>query len=102
MNATGIVAADWVRQARAEGWAVGQFNMSNLETLQAIVDAANRAASPVFVGTSMGTLKHAGLGYVADMARAAKAASAVPLMFHLDHGPTWKRSRRASSSDGNR
>lgn len=89
MNQTGIAAAAWVLRARREGWAVGQFNMSNLETLQAIADAANETKAPVFVGTSMGTLRHAGLEYVAAMARAAKVASPVPLLFHLDHGPDF-------------
>jgi ketose-bisphosphate aldolase len=80
-------AAAWIRTGYEEGWAVGQFNMSNLETLQAIVNAANRARSPVFVGTSMGTIRYAGLDYIAGMLEAARRSSEVPIMLHLDHGP---------------
>jgi ketose-bisphosphate aldolase len=80
-------AAAWVARARDKGWAVGQFNMSNLETLQAIAEAAAETRSPAFIGVSMGTLRHAGLEYIASMAGIAKASSPVPLLLHLDHGP---------------
>lgn len=84
MNQT---AAEWVRQAKAEGWALGQFNMINLETLQAIVAAAHDRRSPVMIGVTMGTIRHAGLPDIAAMVRAAKARATVPLLLHLDHGP---------------
>lgn len=80
-------AAALISRARAEGWAVGQFNMSNLETLQAIAAAAAAKLAPVMIGITMGTIRHAGLDYIAAMARVAKAASPVPLLLHLDHGP---------------
>lgn len=80
-------AAAWVDRARSQGWAIGQFNMSNLETLQAIAAAVAAARAPAFIGVSMGTLRHAGLEYVAAMAAAAKAQAPVPLLLHLDHGP---------------
>jgi ketose-bisphosphate aldolase len=80
-------AADWVRGAKGEGWALGQFNMSNTETLQAIVAAAHDRNAPVFIGVSMGTIRHVGLPYIAAMVQVAKASSDVPLLLHLDHGP---------------
>ena len=80
-------AAEWVSQARAEGWALGQFNISNLESLQAIVAAAEDRRSPVLIGITMGTIRHAGLPYIAAMVRTAKEQSTVPLLLHLDHGP---------------
>jgi ketose-bisphosphate aldolase len=82
-----IEAAALVQRARAEGWAVGQFNMSNLETLQAIAAAATEARAPVMIGVTMGTIRHAGLDSIAATARVAKAQSPVPLLLHLDHGP---------------
>ena len=75
-----------LRQAKSEKWAVGEFNMSNLEVLQAIVAAANEARSPVIVGAAMGSLKHAGLTYLRGLVQAAKEEALVPLFFHLDHG----------------
>jgi ketose-bisphosphate aldolase len=77
---------EWIRRAHGEQWALGQFNISNLEVLQGIVQAANQERSPVLVGVSMGSLGYIGLPYLAGMVQAAKAAAQVPLFFHLDHG----------------
>ncbi len=81
INLSGII-----QQARREKWALGEFNMSNLEVLQAIVDAANEARSPAIVGVAMGSLRHAGLNYLRGLVQAAKEEAQVPLFFHLDHG----------------
>jgi len=86
---------EWIYKAREERWALGQFNMSNLETLQGIVDAGNRARSPLLVGVSMGTLRHVGLDYLPGLVQGAKAASQVPLFFHLDHGDSFEAVQNA-------
>lgn len=78
--------AELLQRAKKEQWALGEFNMSNLEVLQAIVGAANEARSPVIVGVAMGSLKHAGLRYLRGLVQAAKEEARVPLFFHLDHG----------------
>ncbi|MBW7886195.1 MAG: class II fructose-bisphosphate aldolase [Caldilineaceae bacterium] len=75
-----------IQRARQEGWALGQFNMSNLETLQAIVAAAGQAQSPVIVGVSMGSLRHIGLSYLAGLIQGARSEATTPLFVHLDHG----------------
>jgi len=75
-----------IQAARLDGWALGQFNMSNLETLQAIITAANAARSPLIVGVSMGTLRHVGLPYLAGLIQGARGVAQTPLYFHLDHG----------------
>ena len=85
MNEQAAVA-ELIHRARREGWAVGQFNMSSLDTVHGIVDAANETHIPCLVGVSMGTLRYAGLEYVAGLMRAARVHAAVPLYFHLDHG----------------
>lgn len=81
-----MTIVDMIRRAQREGWALGQFNMSNLETLQAIILAANQAKSPVMVGVSMGTLRHVGLAYLAGLLKGAHAEAQTPIYFHLDHG----------------
>jgi fructose-bisphosphate aldolase class II len=73
-------------QARQAGYAVGHFNFNNLEQLQAVVDAAEAEQSPVFLGTSEGAVKYAGLEFLAALARVAAARARVPLVLHLDHG----------------
>jgi fructose-bisphosphate aldolase, class II len=75
-----------IQQARQEHWALGEFNMSNLEVLQAIVAAANETRSAVIVGVAMGSLKHSGLNYLRGLVQAAQSEAEVPLFFHLDHG----------------
>lgn len=76
----------WTQKAAAEGWAIGEFNISSLETVQAIVMAAEEAKSPAIIGTSMGTIRHLGFEYVRAITLEAKKQSAVPLFIHLDHG----------------
>jgi len=72
--------------ANALGCAVGAFNFSNLEFLQAIVAAADETGTPVFLATSEGAVRYAGLDYIVALARAAAAQTRVPLCLHLDHG----------------
>lgn len=75
-----------IRRARREGWAVGQFNMSSIDTLHGIVDAANMAGIPGMVGLSLTTLRYVGPEYIAGLVAAARRQACVPLYFHLDHG----------------
>jgi fructose-bisphosphate aldolase, class II len=69
------------------GYAVGQFNINNLEFTQAIIEAANEERSPVILGVSEGAMKYMGLEYTVAMARVAAEMSTVPVILHLDHGP---------------
>ena len=72
--------------AGAKGRAVGAFNFSNLEFLQAIVAAADARRTPVFLATSESAVEYAGIEYIVAMARAAAEMTSVPLCLHLDHG----------------
>lgn len=72
--------------AGARGHAVGAFNFSNLEFLQAIVAAADAKRTPVFLATSEGATSYAGIECIVAMAQAAAEATKVPLCLHLDHG----------------
>lgn len=74
-----------IRTAYDRGYAVGQFNVYNMESIQAVAAAAEAENSPALIGTSMGSLRHAGIGYLAVMAKHAIANAAVPLMLHADH-----------------
>lgn len=72
-------------KADAEGYAVGAFNVNNLEILQAVMSAAVEMRSPVIVQTSEGAIEYAGMDYLRAMVRVAAKAN-VPVVFHLDHG----------------
>jgi fructose-bisphosphate aldolase class II len=77
---------DILRKARAGGYAVGAFNVNNLETLRAVADAASAERSPVIVQTSEGAIRYAGMEELAALARLAAKRAGVPVAFHLDHG----------------
>ena len=73
-------------QARKGGYAVGAFNMNNLEILQAIVSAGEAEKSPVILAVSEGAIKYAGMPYIVSMVRTASEQTFIHLSLHLDHG----------------
>lgn len=73
--------------ASAGGYAVGAFNINNMEILQAIVETAVEEKSPIIVSASPSAIKYAGFEYITSMVKAAaKANPSVPMTLHLDHG----------------
>ncbi len=85
--------AEILKKANEEGYAVGAFNINNLEFLQAIIDAAAEKHSPVIIETSEGAMSYAGYGdfkrgakVLADMVKTFANGVEVPVALHLDHG----------------
>lgn len=76
--------------AHKNGYAVGAFNVVNMEMLQAVVTAAEEEKSPVFVQTTEGALSYAGYEYLSAMVTYAANSVSVPVAFHLDHGGSYK------------
>jgi tagatose 1,6-diphosphate aldolase GatY/KbaY len=74
-----------LRAARAGGWCIGAFNVHTLEMLQAVVEAAEEAKSPLIIQSTVGTVKHLGADYIAAAATVAANRSSVPIALHLDH-----------------
>jgi len=72
--------------ATANGYAVGAFNISNLETVLAITEAADEEKSPVIIAVSESTIKYAGLDFIIPMVKTAAKKTSVPMTLHLDHG----------------
>ena len=72
--------------AMAGGYAVGAFNVNNMEIVQAITAAAQEERSPVILQVSKGARNYAGRTYVRKLVEAASLESDVPLVLHLDHG----------------
>lgn len=72
------------------GYAVGQFNVNNLEFLQAIIETAEEERSPVILGVSEGAMKYMNLEYTVAMAKAAAEKATVPVVLHLDHGSSFQ------------
>ena len=81
-------------KARAEGYAVGAFNLNNMEMAQAIVQGAEEENAPVIIQASQGAIKYAGLEMITAMAKVLADHSAVPVVLHLDHGTDYKQNVR--------
>ncbi len=73
--------------ASVGGYAVGAFNINNMEILQAIVETATEEKSPIIVSASPSAIKYAGLEYLTAIVKAAaKTNPSIPMTLHLDHG----------------
>lgn len=72
--------------AQKNGYAVGAFNINNMEIVQAIVEAANELNAPVILQASQGGIKYAGIEYISDLGKTASRLAKVPVTLHLDHG----------------
>ena len=77
--------------ARKQRYAVGAFNIVNLETLQAVVNAAEAENTPVIVQVWHGDLSHAGIPYLSALARVAAESVNVPVALQLDHGQSYEQ-----------
>lgn len=75
-----------LNHAKKEGYAVGAFNINNMEILQAIISAAEAEKSPVIIAVSEGAIQYAGLRYIVSMVQTASEEVSIPLSLHLDHG----------------
>ncbi|EMT39411.1 fructose-1,6-bisphosphate aldolase, class II, various bacterial and amitochondriate protist [Thermoanaerobacter thermohydrosulfuricus WC1] len=78
-----------LEDAKKNKYAVGAFNVHNLETLKAVAKAAYEMRSPLILQTTPGTIKHAGEDYIAAMAKVASEKYDIPIALHLDHGNSF-------------
>jgi fructose-bisphosphate aldolase, class II len=67
-------------------YAVGHFNINNMEIVQGVVQAAVRMKAPIILATSEGAIKYGGINFLHDLAYTASELAKVPLALHLDHG----------------
>ncbi len=84
-----VSATEMLKKAKEGHYAVGQFNINNLEWTKAILQTAQELNSPVILGVSEGAGKYmTGFGTVAAMVRAMdkELGITVPVALHLDHG----------------
>jgi fructose-bisphosphate aldolase class II len=77
---------DVLQQAQRGRYAVGAFNISDLEQAQAVVTAAEKLRAPVILNTSEKAIEYAGLHELAAMCLSLAKRAAVPVVLNLDHG----------------
>lgn len=81
-----VTGKEILEDAHKNGYAVGAFNINNMEIIQAIIEAAEETKSPVILQASQGGLKYAGIEYIEALAKVAAHKAKVPVAIHLDHG----------------
>ena len=79
------------KKAYAEGYAIGAFNVNNMEIVQGITDAAAELNAPVILQASAGARKYASHTYLVKLVEAAVIEHPnIPIVLHLDHGPSYE------------
>ena len=72
------------------GYAIGAFNVNNMEIVQGITEAANELNSPLILQVSSGARKYANHTYLMKLVEAAVQETDIPIALHLDHGDTFE------------
>jgi len=85
-----VTTKEMFKKAYEGGYAVGAFNINNMEITQAICEAAGELNSPVILQVSAGARKYAKHAYLMAMAKAASEDSGIDLALHLDHGADFE------------
>lgn len=76
--------------AQHKHYAIGAFNVYNLETIQSVIAAAEAEKSPVIIQTSEAAIQYAGMEILGGVVHQLAKKTRVPLVFHLDHGKDEK------------
>ncbi|MCC3869676.1 class II fructose-1,6-bisphosphate aldolase [Terrisporobacter mayombei] len=81
--------------AQKNGYAVGAFNVENMEMVMAVVSAAEETKSPVIMQTTPSTVKYADFDYFYANVKVAAEKANVPVAIHLDHGNSFELAMKA-------
>lgn len=90
-----VTSTEMLKDAQKNGYAVGAFNVENMEMAMAVVEAAEEMRAPVMLQTTPSTLRYAAPEmFFANVAALAKKAT-VPVCMHLDHGSSYELAAQA-------
>ncbi len=81
---------DMFRRAYKEGYAIGAFNVNNMEIIQGIMQAGAAEQAPLILQVSAGARKYAGEKYIVKLIEAGLLESDLPVVLHLDHGADFE------------
>ncbi len=85
-----VTSTEMFKKAYAGGYAVGAFNVNNMEIIQGITEAAKELSAPVILQVSAGARKYAKHVYLTKLVEAAVADTDLPIVLHLDHGADFE------------
>ena len=90
-----VTTKEMFEKSMKEGFAIGAFNVNNMEIIQGIVDAAAENNSPVILQASSSAIKYARINYLMKMVEAAvEEHPNIPIAIHLDHGPDFETCKK--------
>ena len=81
-----VTTTEMFQKAYEGGYAIGAFNVNNMEIVQGITEAAKEVSSPLILQVSAGARKYAKHGYLMKLVEAAVEDTGLPIALHLDHG----------------
>jgi fructose-bisphosphate aldolase class II len=85
-----VTSAKMFEDAYKGGYAIGAFNVNNMEIIQGITEAAAEVAAPLILQVSAGARKYAKHVYLMKLIEAAEADTGLPICVHLDHGESFE------------
>ena len=85
-----VTSTEMFKKAYEGGYAVGAFNVNNMEIIQGITEAAAETRSPIVLQVSAGARKYAKHVYLMKLIEAAEADTGIPICVHLDHGADFE------------
>ena len=89
-----VTTKEMFEKSMKEKFAIGAFNVNNMEIIQGIVDAAAETKSPVILQASSSAIKYARINYLMKMVEASlEEHPEVPIAIHLDHGPDFETAK---------
>ncbi len=90
-----VTTKEMLLNAQKGNYAVGAFNVENMEMVMAVMEAAEELKSPVIMQTTPSTVKYAGLDFFLANVKAAAERASVPVAMHLDHGSSFELAMQA-------
>ena len=89
-----VNSKEMFKKAYEGGYAIGAFNVNNMEIIQGIMQAGSEERAPLILQVSAGARKYAGQPYIMKLVEAALAEDpSVPVVVHLDHGSSFELCR---------
>ena len=85
-----VSTKEMFEKAYKEGYAIGAFNVNNMEIIQGITEAAKEENAPLILQVSSGARKYANHTYLVKLVEAAIQETGLPIALHLDHGDTFE------------
>ena len=90
-----VTTKSLLKKAQEGKYAIGAFNVENMEMVMAVISAAEEMNAPVIMQTTPSTVKYASLDYFLANARVAARNAKVPVVMHLDHGSSFELAAQA-------